>query len=122
MQSIASPLYQICNRLQWVSIPQVTINSMRSRRARETSYDRAVRISDVAAAAGVSTATVSRALAFPDRLRPETRERVLAAVRDLGFTPNEAARALRAGASRMILVVVPYLYSGAFFAGIVNSI
>ena len=31
-------------------------------------------------------------------------------------------QALRAGASRMILVVVPYLYSGAFFAGIVNSI
>jgi LacI family repressor for deo operon, udp, cdd, tsx, nupC, and nupG len=95
---------------------------MPSRRARETSYDRAVRISDVAEAAGVSTATVSRALAFPDRLRPETRERVLAAVRDLAYTPNEAARALRAGASRMILVVVPYLYSGAFFAGIVNSI
>ncbi len=76
----------------------------------------------MAEAAGVSTATVSRALAFPDRLRPETRERVLAAVRRLGYTPNEAARALRAGASRMILVVVPYLYSGAFFAGIINSI
>ena len=66
--------------------------------------------------------TVSRALALPDRLRPETRERVLAAVRRLGYTPNEAARALRAGASRMVLVVVPYLYSGAFFAGVINSI
>ena len=95
---------------------------MVSRPAREPSHDRAVRISDVAEAAGVSTATVSRALAFPDRLRPETRERVLAAVRRLGYTPNEAARALRAGASRMILVVVPYLYSGAFFAGIINGI
>ncbi len=95
---------------------------MASRRARQTSNDRAVRISDVAEAAGVSTATVSRALAFPDRLRPETRERVLAAVRRLGYTPNEAARALRAGASRMVLVVVPYLYSGAFFAGVINSI
>jgi LacI family repressor for deo operon, udp, cdd, tsx, nupC, and nupG len=95
---------------------------MASRRARQTSIDRAVRISDVAEAAGVSTATVSRALALPDRLRPETRERVLAAVRRLGYTPNEAARALRAGASRMVLVVVPYLYSGAFFAGVINSI
>jgi LacI family repressor for deo operon, udp, cdd, tsx, nupC, and nupG len=95
---------------------------MASRRTRENSFDRAARISDVAEAAGVSTATVSRALTFPDRLRPETRERVLAAVRDLGYTPNEAARALRAGASRMILVVVPYLYSGAFFAGVINSI
>eukprot|EP01037_Dinobryon_pediforme_P045414 gene45414-57912_t len=66
--------------------------------------DRAVRIDDVAAAAGVSTATVSRTLASPDRVRPETRNRVLAAVRDLGYTPNEAARSLRAGATRMVLV------------------
>ena len=92
------------------------------RRTRDSSHDRAVRIGDVAEAAGVSTATVSRALAFPDRLRPETRHRVLAAVRSLGYTPNEAARALRAGASRMILVVIPHRYSGAFFAGIINSI
>ena len=95
---------------------------MASRRRREPWSDRAVRISDVAEAAGVSTATVSRALAFPDRLRPETRERVLAAVQRLGYTPNEAARALRAGASRMVLVVVPYLYSGAFFSGLINGI
>ncbi len=95
---------------------------MVQRRTREPSNDRNVRIRDVAEAAGVSTATVSRALAFPDRLRPETRDRVLAEVRRLGYTPNEAARALRAGASRMILVVIPQRYSGAFFAGIINSI
>ena len=75
----------------------------------------------MAEVARVSTATVSRALAAPNHLCPETRERVLAAVRDLGYTPNEAARALRAGASRMILVVVPYLSNGDLFAGIVNS-
>src|SRR5271157_2582317 len=95
---------------------------MASRRTRDSSNDRAVRIGDVAEAAGVSTATVSRALASPDRLRPETRDRVLETVRRLGYTPNEAARALRAGASRMILVVIPQRYSGAFFAGIINSI
>jgi LacI family transcriptional regulator, repressor for deo operon, udp, cdd, tsx, nupC, and nupG len=78
--------------------------------------------SDVAESAGVSTATVRRALAFPARLRPETRERMRAAVRRLGYTPNEAARVLRAGASRMVLVVVPYLYSGAFFTGVINRI
>jgi LacI family repressor for deo operon, udp, cdd, tsx, nupC, and nupG len=96
--------------------------SMALRRTREPPNERAVRIGDVAEAAGVSTATVSRALAFPDRLRPETRDRVLGVVRRLGYTPNEAARALRAGASRMILVVIPHRYSGAFFAGIINSI
>jgi LacI family repressor for deo operon, udp, cdd, tsx, nupC, and nupG len=95
---------------------------MASRRSKDALPDRIARIGDVAAAAGVSTATVSRALAFPDRLRPATLERVLCAVRQLGYTPNEAARALRAGATRMVLVVAPYLYSGAFFAGIINSI
>lgn len=95
---------------------------MASRRINDAHSDRAARIGDVAAAAGVSTATVSRALASPERLRPETLRRVLEAVRLLGYTPNEAARALRAGATRMVLVVVPYLYSGAFFAGIINSV
>jgi LacI family repressor for deo operon, udp, cdd, tsx, nupC, and nupG len=95
---------------------------MASRPIHDALHDRATSIRDVAEAAGVSTATVSRALAFPDRLRPETRERVLATVRRLGYTPNEAARALRAGATRMILVAVPYQYSGAFFAGVVNGI
>ena len=83
---------------------------------------RAARIQDVAAAAGVSTATVSRALAFPERVRPQTRARVLEAVQRLQYTPNEAARALRAGATRMVLVIVPYLYSGAFFAGVANAV
>lgn len=81
-----------------------------------------VRIRDVALAAGVSTATVSRALAFPERVQPETRELVFEAVRRLNYTPNEAARALRAGSTRMVLVEVPYLYSGAFFAGVVNGV
>lgn len=54
------------------------------------------RIGDVAVAAGVSTATVSRALTYPERLRPDTRRRVLEAVQRLGYTPNEAARSLRA--------------------------
>ena len=121
-----------CNRLQVLVSDSVTDykyaglsddkNFMALSRTHEASSDRAVRIRDVAKAAGVSTATVSRALAFPDRLRPETRERVLAEVRRLGYTPNEAARALRAGASRMILVVIPHRYSGAFFAGVINAI
>ena len=80
-----------------------------------------VRIRDVAVAAGVSTATVSRALAFPERVQPETRKLVFEAVKRLNYTPNEAARALRAGLTRMVLVEVPYLYSGAFFAGVVNG-
>lgn len=80
-----------------------------------------VKIGDVARRAGVSTATVSRTLSSPHTVRPETRKLVLDAVRELGYTPNAAARNLRAGRSRILLVVVPYL-SSSFFARIVSGI
>lgn len=71
-------------------------------------------INDVARRAGVSTATVSRALANPVSVRPETRDAVLEAVKALGYVPNRAARNLRARSSRMILVVVPWLTNSFF--------
>ena len=83
---------------------------------------RPARIQEVAKAAGVSTATVSRALSAPNTVRPATRERVIEAARRLNYTPNEAARALRAGSTRMVLVAVPDVYSGAFFDGVLNAI
>ena len=83
---------------------------------------RQVRILDVAHAAGVSAATVSRALSEPDKVRPETRRRVMETVRRLNYTPNEHARALRAGTARMVLAAVPNLYAGAFFSAVVNAI
>lgn len=69
---------------------------------------RAVRISDVAALAEVSTATVSRALAAPDTVSAATRERVMSAVRATGYTPNLAARSLRVQRTMTVLVVVPW--------------
>ena len=79
-------------------------------------------ISDVADAAGVSTATVSRALSAPNLVRAATRVRVLDAVRALGYTPNQAARTLRAGASRMVLVLVPQRNSIPFFADVLDGV
>ncbi|WP_049578624.1 LacI family DNA-binding transcriptional regulator [Streptomyces sp. SBT349] len=58
---------------------------------------RAATISDVAALAGVSPGTASKALNGRGRLRPETRERVLQAAGKLNFRPNEAARSLLSG-------------------------
>lgn len=81
----------------------------------------APRIADVAAASGVSTATVSRALADPASVRTETRERVLAAVHRLGYTPNAAARNLRARRSMMAMVFVPRL-SNPFFSEVIRGI
>ena len=48
-------------------------------------------IADVAARAGVSTATVSRVLAGVGRARPETQARVLEAARALDYRPSEVA-------------------------------
>ena len=65
-----------------------------------------VSVVDVAARAGVSLGTVSNVLNHPQRVAPATRDRVMAAIRDLGFVRNEAARQLRAGSSRTIGLVV----------------
>jgi LacI family repressor for deo operon, udp, cdd, tsx, nupC, and nupG len=79
------------------------------------------KIADVARLAGVSVATVSRALATPEVVSETTRERVLAAVREIGYTPNIAARNLRARKSMMVLVVVPDI-SNPFFADVLRGI
>ena len=66
----------------------------------------AASIRDVAISAGVSVGTVSNVLNRPDVVSPQTRERVLAAIDDLGFVRNESARHLRAGRSRTVGLVV----------------
>ena len=62
---------------------------------------------DVAQRAGVSTMTVSRALSEPDKVSPEMRERVIAAVRDLGYVPNHLARSLSSNRSTTIGLIIP---------------
>lgn len=62
-------------------------------------------IADVAREAGVSPMTVSRTINGEGRVQPETRERVQAAVRKLGYVPNAAARSL-AGAQPCRLALV----------------
>jgi LacI family gluconate utilization system Gnt-I transcriptional repressor len=65
------------------------------------------RMRDVAKRAGVSTMTVSRALSEPAKVSPEMRERVVAAVRDLGYLPNHLARSLSSSRSTTIGLIVP---------------
>ncbi|HEX3790517.1 MAG TPA: LacI family DNA-binding transcriptional regulator [Pseudonocardiaceae bacterium] len=65
-----------------------------------------VSIREVAALAKVSVGTVSNVLNRPDVVAPATRERVLAAIAELGFVRNESARQLRSGTARAIGLVV----------------
>ncbi len=81
----------------------------------------AITIQDVAARAGVSTATVSRALAGSNVVSAKARARVMEAVTETGYTPNFAARNLRARRSMMILVVVPNV-ANPFFAEVMRGI
>lgn len=65
-----------------------------------------VKIKDVADAAGVSTATVSRVLANKPHVRPEIRKHVLEVVRALDYRPNRVARNLRAMKSSILALIV----------------
>ncbi len=65
-----------------------------------------VSIKEVAAAAGVSVGTVSNVLNRPEKVAESTVRRVTAAIDELGFVRNDAARQLRAGRSRSIGLVV----------------
>lgn len=76
---------------------------------RDRSHDRGlgmVSIDDVAARAGVSLGTVSNTLNRPEIVSAKTRERVQAAIADLGYVANQHARQLGGGMSRVIGLVV----------------
>ena len=65
-----------------------------------------VKIKDVADAAGVSTATVSRVLANKPHVRPEVKERVMKVVKKLNYQPNRVAQNLRANTSHIIALII----------------
>ncbi|HWT32407.1 MAG TPA: LacI family DNA-binding transcriptional regulator [Microbacterium sp.] len=82
---------------------------------------RDVTLHAVAAAAGVSLATASRALAGTGRVSPATIETVRRAAADLGYRVDPIARALRAGSSRIVGMIVPVI-GNPFFAQLVDAV
>ena len=78
-------------------------------------------ITDVAQEAGVAIMTVSRVVNGGSYVSPATEKRVRAAIRRLGYTPNEAARMLKGQRARMIGLVVPDL-ADSFFATCANAV
>lgn len=71
-------------------------------------------LKDVARLACVDISTVSRALNNTSYVHPETKKRVYAAAKELGYKPNVMAQALRQGKRRTIGVVVPRLHLAIF--------
>ncbi|MDQ4035274.1 MAG: LacI family transcriptional regulator [Chloroflexota bacterium] len=78
-------------------------------------------IEDVAARSGVSTATVSRVLSGSAPARPETRERVLAAARELNYRPSGIARALKLRETRTLGLVVTDI-TNPFYPQLVRAV
>ncbi len=77
-----------------------------------------VGIRAVAAHAGVSTASVSRALNAPDSVSAELRLRIDAAIGELGYIPDAAARALASRRTRTIGAIIPTVDNAMFARGI----
>jgi LacI family transcriptional regulator len=75
-------------------------------------------LNDVAREARVSTATVSRCLNLPDKVSPEVRERVHAAVNKLGYVPHFGGRALASNRSNTVGAVIPTMENAIFARGL----
>jgi LacI family repressor for deo operon, udp, cdd, tsx, nupC, and nupG len=82
---------------------------------------RAAKIIDVAKLAGVSTATVSRALNQPETVAESTRQSVIEAAAKTGYRINIAARNLRRQRAGAVVVLVPHL-ENPFFSEILSGI
>ncbi len=83
--------------------------------------DQRASIKDVARVAGVSTATVSRALATPDKVAEPTRNKVMSAVVETGYVANAMARNLRRRRTNTVVVLVPDI-SNPFYSNIIQGI
>ena len=81
-------------------------------------------IREVARLAGVSPATVSRVMNGTAKVDPQKKQRVLDAIRDTGFVPNEVARSLFRKSSRQIGLLIPSLLNPFFtqLAGAVDEL
>ncbi len=73
-----------------------------------------IRLTEVAKLAGVSPITASRFFRNPEALSLSKRERVDSAVKELGYVPNLAARALASHRTEVIGVVIPSLTNNVF--------
>lgn len=80
-----------------------------------------ISLADVAALARVSPGTVSRALSRPQMVKPDTRDRVLAAAERLGYVANGAARALAMRRTSTIGALVPR-FGGSSFPTLIQAL
>lgn len=83
--------------------------------------NRRATLADVAAAAGVSKSTASRAFSRPELIRPENVDRIRRIAAELGYTADPRARALSTGRTANIAVIVPDI-ANPFFPPLVRAV
>ena len=76
---------------------------------------------ELADAAGVSLATVSRVFSGSNKVSEKTKEKVMELVKQSGFCPNETARTMAAGKSRLIAVILPDI-ENPFFSKLLSEV
>ena len=79
-------------------------------------------IVDVARAAGVSTATVSRVVNNNPQVDPRLAATVLEVIKDLGYRPSRVARTLRTRRNRVWALIISDVRTGPFFADVVRGV
>ena len=97
----------------------ITEIARRAKRRRSGDGSEKPTVEDIARAAGVSTATVSRALNNPGAVSVKLRDKVTSKVNELGYVPSGAARALASNRSFTIGTVIPTLNNAIFAASVV---
>lgn len=75
-------------------------------------------LEDVARMAGVSTASISRALNDPDKVAKPTRDKIEAAIEALGYTPNFGGRALASNRTNTVGAIIPSMANAMFASGV----
>ncbi len=75
-------------------------------------------LEDVARAARVSTATISRSINEPDKVASDTRDRIAAIIDELGYTPNFGGRVLASNRSNTVGAVIPTMANAMFASGL----
>lgn len=78
-------------------------------------------LADIAAEVGVTKITVSRALNTPEQLSPATLEKIRAAIKRAGYTPNLLAGSLSSNRSKLVVALVPSI-AGAMFTATMQSV
>lgn len=80
-----------------------------------------LKIKDVAEHAGVSVATVSRVLNNSDSVKPDTFQKVMAVIEEMGYKPNAIARSLKVKNTKTIGIMIPDI-SSHFYPEVVRGI